>query len=132
MMGDVNVSALIPARNEAATIAEVIAAYEDLLTRTQFRYVDVGMIHYVDDERDFDGIFHGGIIEYAKKLQADGIVRCLGISTHNPVIALNAVESGLIDVILFSINAAYDMLPAGIDVNLLFEKYLRGQNLRGY
>ena len=103
-------------------IGEVIAAYEDLLTRMQLDYVDVGMIHYVDDERDFDSIFQGEIIEYAKKLKTEGVVRCLGISTHNPDIAMKAVESRLIDVILFSINAAYDMLPASEDVDILFEQ----------
>ncbi len=103
-------------------ISEVIAAYEDLLIRMKLDYVDVCMIHYVDDERDFDRIFQGEIIEYAKKLKAGGIVRCLGISTHNPDIALKAVESGLIDVILFSINPAYDMLPASEDVDILFEE----------
>ena len=101
---------------------EVIAAYEDFLTRMQLDYVDIGMIHYVDDEKDFDSIFQGEIIAYAKKLKADGVVRCLGISTHNPDIALKAVESGIIDVILFSINAAYDMLPASEDVDILFEE----------
>jgi len=103
-------------------MGEVIAAYEDFLTRMQLDYVDVGMIHYVDDKRDFDSIFQGEIIEYAKTLKAEGAVRCLGISTHNPDIALKAVESGLIDVILFSINAAYDMLPASEDVEILFEE----------
>lgn len=103
-------------------MGEVIAAYEDFLTRMQLDYVDVGMIHYVDDERDFDSIFQGEIIEYAKKLKAEGVVRSLGISTHNPDIALKAVESGFIDVILFSINAAYDMLPASEDVDILFEE----------
>ena len=101
---------------------EVVAAYEDFLARMQLNYVDVGMIHYIDAERDFDGIFKGEIIEYAKKLKNEGVVRCLGISTHNPDIALKAVESGLIDVILFSINAAYDMLPASEDVDILFEE----------
>ncbi len=103
-------------------INEVMTAYEDFLNLMQLNHVDVGMIHYVDDEQDFDGIFHGEIIEYAKKLKADGVVRCLGISTHNTDIALKAVESGLIDVVLFSINAAYDMLPASEDVDILFEE----------
>lgn len=35
---------------------EVVAAYEDLLTRMQLEYVDIGMIHYMDDERDFGSI----------------------------------------------------------------------------
>lgn len=102
-------------------MTEVKAAYEDFLSRMQLDYVDVGMIHYVDDQKDFDQIFKGPMIDYAKDLQEKGIIKHLGLSTHNPDIAFKAVESGLIDVILFSINAAYDMLPASEDVNILFE-----------
>ena len=101
---------------------EVVNAFEDLLTRMQLDYVDVGMIHYVDDQADFDHIFNGEIIEYAKDLKAKGVIKSLGISTHNTDIAFRAVETGIIDVILFSINAAYDMLPATEDVNVLFEE----------
>lgn len=103
-------------------INEVIKGYEDFLIRMQLDYVDVGMIHYVDDHKDFDNIFNGEIIKYAKELKQKGIVKSLGISTHNPDIAFRAVETGIIDVILFSINAAYDMLPASEDVNILFEE----------
>ncbi|SHF70791.1 hypothetical protein SAMN02746089_02423 [Caldanaerobius fijiensis DSM 17918] len=103
-------------------INEVINAYEDFLTRMQLDYVDVGMIHYVDDQKDFDNIFNGEIIKYAKELKEKGIIKSLGISTHNTDIAFRAVETGIIDVILFSINAAYDMLPAIEDVDILFEE----------
>jgi predicted aldo/keto reductase-like oxidoreductase len=103
-------------------IKEVVNAYEDFLTRMHLGYIDVGMIHYVDDRKDFDTIFNGEIINYAKGLKEKGIVKSLGISTHNPDIAFKAVETGIIDVMLFSINAAYDMLPANEDVNLLFEE----------
>ncbi|MGN1033475.1 MAG: aldo/keto reductase, partial [Intestinibacter sp.] len=101
---------------------EVKASYEDFLARMQLDYVDIGMIHYIDDDKDFDGVFGGEIIEYAKELQSKGIIKHLGISTHNPDIALRAVKTGIIDVILFSINAAYDMLPASEDVDILFEE----------
>jgi Predicted oxidoreductases of the aldo/keto reductase family len=103
-------------------INEVVNAYEDFLDRMQLDYVDVGMIHYVDDQKDFDNIFNGEIIKYAKKLKEKGFIKSLGISTHNTDIAFRAVETGIIDVILFSINAAYDMLPANEDVNILFEE----------
>ena len=34
------------------------------------------------------------------------------MSSHNPALqALNAVKTGLIDVLMFSINPAYDLLP---------------------
>jgi predicted aldo/keto reductase-like oxidoreductase len=101
---------------------EVVNAFEDFLTRMQLDYVDVGMIHYVDDEKDFNNIFNGEIIKYAKELKEKGVIKHLGISTHNTDIAFKAVEAGIIDVILFSINAAYDMLPATEDVYSLFEE----------
>ncbi|EHI99089.1 4Fe-4S ferredoxin iron-sulfur binding domain-containing protein [Clostridium sp. DL-VIII] len=103
-------------------INEVVTAYEDFLNRMKLDYVDVGMIHYVDDQKDFNSIFNGEIIEYAKQLKEKGVLKSIGISTHNPDIAFRAVETGIIDVILFSINAAYDMLPASEDVNILFEE----------
>lgn len=101
-------------------VNEVVSAYEDFLARMQIDYVDVGMIHYVDDQKDFDNILNGEIIKYAKELKAKGVIKSLGISTHNTDIAFSAVAAGIIDVILFSINAAYDMLPATEDVYELF------------
>lgn len=101
---------------------EVVSSFQDLLTRMKLDYVDVGMIHYVDDEKDFNNIFNGEIIEYAKELKEKGVIKAIGISTHNTDIAFKAVESGIVDVILFSINAAYDMLPATEDVYELFEE----------
>jgi len=103
-------------------LGETVQAYEDLLERTGFGYIDVGMIHYIDEQADYDAVFGGEILQYAKELKVKGIVRSLGISTHNPDIALQAAETGIIDVILFSINPAYDMLPASEDVNVLFDE----------
>lgn len=101
---------------------EVKAAYRDFLDRMRLSYVDIGMIHYVDEQKDFDEIFQGEILSYACELKEKGVIKALGMSTHNPDIALLAVESGLIDVILFSINPAYDMLPASEDIDILFEE----------
>ena len=103
-------------------IREIKQSYSEFLRYMQIEYVDVGMIHYIDDEKDFFMVFQGEIMEYAKELKGKGIIRALGISTHNPDIALLAVQSGAIDVILFSTNPAYDMLPECVNVNILFEK----------
>lgn len=101
-------------------INEVAEAYGDFLERMRLKYVDIGMLHYVDTNSDYERVFGGEMIEYAKKLKKDGIIRCIGLSTHNTAIAQKAAESGLIDVILFSVNAAHDMLPATDDVESLF------------
>ena len=48
---------------------EVIRSYEEFLGKMQLNYVDVGMIHYIDDDKDFDNIFKGAILEYAMELK---------------------------------------------------------------
>ena len=53
-------------------------------------------------------MFGGEIIEYAKELKEKGIVRYLGMSSHNPHIAKKQ-QRQLIDVLMFSINPAYDL-----------------------
>ncbi|MCQ4727270.1 aldo/keto reductase [Anaerotignum faecicola] len=103
-------------------IDEVKEAFEDFLSRMRIGYVDIGMIHYVDDKKDFENVFNGEIIKYAKSLKEKGIIKHIGLSTHNPDIAFMAVESGIIEVILFSINPAYDMLPASEDIDFMFEE----------
>lgn len=89
----------------------VSSAFEDLLKRLDTDYLDVGMIHYVDDQADFDNVFNGWLIDYALELKRTSQIHYLGISSHNPEIALKAVKTGLIDVLLFSINPCYDLQP---------------------
>lgn len=101
-------------------LAKTEAAFCDLLARLQTDYIDIGMIHYVDQTEDFHRVFDGGIIRYAQRLKAEGRIRCIGLSSHNPVVARMAVETGLVDVLMFSINPCYDLQPAGEDVDALW------------
>lgn len=102
-------------------IEEVRASFEDLLARLNTSCVDIGMIHYVDSTEDWQGIVDGLIMEYAKELKAKGKIRHIGLSSHNPVVALEAIQSGLIEVLMFSVNPCYDLLPADEDCYLLFD-----------
>ena len=96
-------------------------SFEDLLERLHTNYIDVGMIHYVDSEEDFRTVFEGPVLAYAKELKQIGVIRHIGMSSHNPHIALKAVESGIVDVLMFSINPAYDMESAETDIYDLME-----------
>lgn len=87
-------------------------AFEDLLIRLRTDYIDFGMLHLIDNEEDYQAVFCGGIMEYARRLREAGVVRFIGASSHNPAIAQKMVQSGEIDVLLFSLNAAYDLLDA--------------------
>ena len=102
-------------------IEKTKASFKDLLTRLRTDYIDVGMIHYVDSEDDFKTVFEGPIYEYALELKEKGVIRHIGMSSHNPHIALKAVENGYIDVLMFSINPAYDMESSDTDIYDLME-----------
>ncbi len=97
------------------------AGFEDQLCRLGTDYLDIGMIHYVDSESDLKEALNGGVIAYCKELKAAGKIRAIGLSSHNPLVARKAVETGDIDVLMFSVNAAYDMQPASEDCNDLWE-----------
>ncbi len=101
----------------------VVPAFEDLLKRLRTDYVDLGMIHYVDAREDWDKILNSDFLRYVKELKASGKIRHIGLSTHNPVIAKLAVESGFVEMLLFSINPAFDMRPATEEIDDLFGEY---------
>ena len=98
-------------------------AFEDLLQRLGTDYIDLGMIHYVDAQEDWDLCMNSPYIEYVKELKAAGTIRHIGLSTHNPRIAKTAIESGIVEMILFSINPAFDMHPATEVLDEMFENY---------
>lgn len=102
-------------------IEEVTAGFEDLLTRLETDHVEVGMIHYVDSMEDWKTVAEGPVMEYARRLKREGRITHLGLSSHNPTAALAAVTSGLIDVLMFSVNPCYDLQPANDDCYALWD-----------
>jgi hypothetical protein len=101
--------------------------FEDLLRI--YGYIDFGMLFFIDTEKDFKDVFETGFAEYAEKLKKDGYIRHIGFSSHNPETAVKAINTGLPEIMMFSINPAFDMLPydkyvvdyfdAGVDSDLL-------------
>lgn len=98
----------------------VKAAFADLLRRLETDYLDIGMIYYVDKPEEWDNIVNNGFLDYVKELKAQGTIRHIGMSTHNPVVGRMAVESGEVEMLLFSINPAFDLLPASDDITHYF------------
>ena len=101
-------------------LAEVKAGFDEMLRLLQVSYIDVGMIHYCDALGDWDEIISNGILDYARELKASGKIQHIGLSSHNPQVALKAVESQAIEVLMFSVNPCYDLQPASEDVEQLW------------
>ena len=104
-------------------MAFVRPAFEDLLRRMRTDYIDLGMIHYVDTPEDWAVCMRPPFLDYVLGLREAGVIRHIGLSTHNPRIAALAAESGLVEMLLFSINPAFDMRPATEDLDSMFGEY---------
>ena len=111
-------------------LPKVKEAFQDLLTRLQTDYIDLGMIHFVDCEAEFGQVKEGEFLAYVKEQREKGVIRHTGMSTHNPQVAKLAALSGEIEMLLFSVNPAFDLLPPSEDLNDYFvESY--GEGLAG-
>ena len=111
-------------------LPKVKEAFQDLLTRLQTDYIDLGMIHFVDSEAEFRRVMEGEFLAYVKEQKEKGVIRHIGMSTHNPQVAKLAALSGEIEMLLFSVNPAFDLLPPSEDLNDYFvESY--GEGLAG-
>ena len=111
----------------ARKIDEVKAGWEEMMSLLQTDHIDVGMIHYVDSMKDWQEIAEGPVLDFVKELKEKGAIRHIGLSSHNPEVALEAAKSGVIEVLMFSVNPCYDLQPASEDVEELWaEKNYEG------
>ena len=105
---------------ETRKLPEVKAAFEAMLNNLGTDYVDIGNLHYVDSHETWQKIIDNGILDYALELKSAGRIHYLSMSSHNPIVALEAVKSGALDALLFSINPCYDLLPGNEDCETLW------------
>lgn len=71
-------------------------------------YIDYGFIHCLDEESDWDAYRRNGVLDYLLRMKEQGIVRHMGTSSHTPALANQVLDTGLVDMLMFSINPGYD------------------------
>ena len=104
--------------------------FEDLL-RIFGGYIDFGMMFYIDSEKDFKGVFETEFVNYVQKLKKNGDIRHIGFSSHNPEMAMRAIETGVPEMLLFSVNLAFDLYPSETPVLEELEKGMDAKAFRG-
>lgn len=80
-----------------------------------YGYIDFGMLFFIDSEDDFDKVFNGGIADYALRLKKKGDIHHIGFSSHKSNIAMQAIQTGIPEIMMFSINLAFDLAPPNSD-----------------
>ena len=72
-------------------------------------YIDFGFLHCIDEDKDFEEIKQSGIFDYVLSLKERGVIHHLGFSSHTPSVAQKVLDMGCFDIMMFSINPAYDL-----------------------
>lgn len=78
------------------------------LKMLQTDYIDFGFIHCIDEESDLLQIERNGIIDYILELKKQGVVHYIGMSSHTPRLVEQVLDRNILDMLMFSINPAYD------------------------
>lgn len=94
-------------------LEETKAGFEDLLKRLGTDFIEVGMIHITDSPEEWDELEGSPFLDYVFQLKKEGKIKHIGVSSHNAEVALTAAKSGWIEVIMFSLNPAFDRLRGG-------------------
>jgi len=90
-------------------VKECEELFHDLLSRICTDHVDVLHLSNVDTAKDYKQIVSpGGILELALGLKREGKARFISLSGHTPKIALRAVKSGRLNVLMHPIGIAED------------------------
>ncbi len=71
-------------------------------------YIDFGFIHCIDEQTDWNQIMSNGVLDYIQQLKKEGVIHHIGLSSHTPDIVNQILDKQLIDMLMFSINPAYD------------------------
>ena len=71
-------------------------------------FIDYGFIHCQDELSDWETYRRNGVYDYLLSLQKQGVVKHLGLSSHTPSVIQKIMDDVPIDMLMFSVNPAYD------------------------
>ncbi len=87
---------------------EIKRSVEWQLNALKTDYVDFGFIHCIDEESDLKTAVAHGTIQYIEELRRQGVIRHIGLSSHTPAVVDKVLDMKILDMLMFSINPAYD------------------------
>jgi predicted aldo/keto reductase-like oxidoreductase len=92
----------------ARTAAEAAAELRTILATLRTDYVDVLTLYYVERDEEWHYLCQsGGSVGYLQQAKQDGIVRSIGVTSHQRPLAARMAASGQIDALMIRYNAAH-------------------------
>ena len=79
-----------------------------MLEQLHTDYIDYGFIHCQDEFSDWETYQKNGIFDMILDLKKRGVVRHIGLSSHTPAVIQKILDTGAVDMLMFSVNPGYD------------------------
>lgn len=89
-------------------LEEIKRSVDWQLNQLRTDYIDFGFLHCIDEEEDLEKAIGQGTISYLLDLKKKGVVRHIGMSSHTPGVVQKVLDENILDMLMFSINPAYD------------------------
>jgi uncharacterized protein len=87
----------------------VVEQLENSLRMMQTDYIDIYQLHQVAQETDWSVITGpGGAMEAVIKAKEQGKIRFIGVTSHNPAMAVKLVKTGMFSTVQFPFNFIED------------------------
>ena len=107
-MGKRRSEVVICVQFEARTASDAATELHQILHELHTAYVDVLTFYYVEELAEWQQLIGpGGALETCAAAQRDGVVRMLGLTSHQRPLAAEAARSGLLDMLMIRYNAAH-------------------------
>jgi predicted aldo/keto reductase-like oxidoreductase len=90
------------ARDAAAAAGQL----RPVLATLKTDYVDVLTLYYVETREEWEGVTRGAL-PYLRDARRDGVVRRIGVTSHQRPLAAEMARSGLLDAVMVRYNAAH-------------------------
>jgi predicted aldo/keto reductase-like oxidoreductase len=99
---------VVCAQFEARTAAEAARELKGMLETIGTDYIDVLTFYYVERMEEWRQIAgRGGAMEYCRAARRDGVVRQLGLTSHQRPLAAEVARGGELDLLMIRYNAAH-------------------------
>jgi predicted aldo/keto reductase-like oxidoreductase len=115
---------VIAAQLEARTLAEAESGLAELLNALTTDYLDIVTLYYVESQAEWETICGpAGAMEYLRKRKQEGVVRLIGLTSHQRKLAAQWAGTGLLDMLMIRYNAAHrgaetDIFPAAAEAGI--------------
>ena len=86
-------------------------------------YIDFGYMHCIDTAESLQRYIQNGVLDYVLELKKAGVVQHIGLSSHTPELVHQVLDMNIVDMIMFSINPAYDYRLGGYANGSSQERY---------